>query len=118
MCDIRRPRPTFTETIEDVNTGEPVQINGDGNIDYRGDITSKPFGYVVCTVQEVHEAFDTRIARGKIPTDTFISFTSRYPEISFKSNHVPKTPGLLVVKFDTWTAFRYGAMAYRTSANQ
>ena len=70
------------------------------------------------SVQEVHEAFDTRIARGKIPTDTFISFTSRYPEISFKSNHVPKTPGLLVVKFDTWTAFRYGAMAYRTGANQ
>ena len=50
VCDIRRPRPTFTETIEDENTGEPVQINGDGNIDYRGDITSKPFGYVVCTV--------------------------------------------------------------------
>ena len=118
VCDIRRPRPTFTETIEDVDTGEPVQINGGGNIDYRGDITSKPFGYVVCTVQEVHEAFGTRIARGTIPTDTFISFTSRYPEISFKSNHVPKTPGLLVVKFDTWTAFRYGAMAYRTSANQ
>ena len=46
MCDIRRPRPTFTETIEDENTGEPVQINGDGNIDYRGDITSKLFGYV------------------------------------------------------------------------
>ena len=118
VCDIRRPRPTFTETIEDENTGEPVQISGDGNIDYRGDITSKPFGYVVCTVQEVHGAFDTRIARGKIPTDTFISFTSRIPEISFKSNHVPKTPGLLVVKFDTWTAFRYGAMAYRTGANQ
>ena len=47
VCDIRRPRPTFTETIDDVDTGEPVQINGDGNIDYRGDITSKPFGYVV-----------------------------------------------------------------------
>ena len=31
---------------------------------------------------------------------------------------MPKTPGLLIVKFDTWTAFRYGAMAYRTSANQ
>ena len=117
VCDIRRPRPTFTETIEDENTGQPIQITGDGNIDYNGDITSKPFGYVVCTVQEVHEAFDTRSARGKIPTDTFISFTSRYPEISFKSNHVPKTPGLLIVKFDTWTAFRYGAMAYRTGVN-
>ena len=101
-----------------MNTGEPVQVNGDGNIDYSGDITSKPFGYVVCTVQETHEAFDTRINRGSIPTDTFISFTSRYPEISFQSNHVPKTPGLLIVKFDTWTAFRLGAMAYKTGIDQ
>ena len=52
VCDIRRPRPAFIETIEDVNTGEPVQVMGDGNIDYTGDITSKPSGYVVCTVQE------------------------------------------------------------------
>ena len=99
-------------------TGDPVRINEDGNIDYSGDITSKPFGYVVCAVQEIHEAFDTRINRGTIPTDTFISFTSRYPEISFQSNHVPRTPGLLIVKFDTWTAFRLGAIAYKTGIDQ
>ena len=64
-------------------TGNPVQINGDGNIDYLGEITQNPFGYVVCTAQEVHEAFDTRTHRGTVPTDTFISFTSRYPEINF-----------------------------------
>ena len=64
VCDIKRPRPEFTETVEDPNTGDPVQISGDGNIDYRGNITSKPFGYVVCTIQEVHEAFDTRSNRG------------------------------------------------------
>ena len=118
VCDVKRPCPAFTETLEDVNTGDPIQVKGDGNIDYRGDITLKPFGYVVCTMQEIHEAFDTRIARGKVPTDTFISFTPRYPEIFFRSNHVPKTPGLLVVKFDTWTAFRHGAMACRTNVNQ
>ena len=89
------------------------------NIDYQGEITSLPFGYVVCTMQEVHEAFDSRIARhGSIPTDTFMCFTSRYPVITFQPNYVPKTPGLLVVKFDTWTAFRYGAIAYRTQATQ
>ena len=88
------------------------------DIYYSGDITSKSFGYVVCTVQEIHEAFDTRINRGSIPTDTFISFTSRYPEISFQSNHVPKTPGLLIVKFDTWTAFRLGTIAYKTGVDQ
>ena len=31
---------------------------------------------------------------------------------------MPKTPGLLIVKFDTWTAFRLGAIAYRTGINQ
>ena len=108
--------PAFTETIEDPETGDPVQINGDGNIDYSGDITQKPFGYVVCTVQEVHEAFDT--IGEQYLLIPFISFTSRYPEITFQSNHVPKTPGLLIVKFDTWTAFRLGAIAYRTGADQ
>ena len=53
VCDIRRPRPAFTETVQDPETGNPVQINGDGNIDYLGEITQKPFGYVVCTIQEV-----------------------------------------------------------------
>ena len=74
--------------------------------------------FFCATVQEVHEAFDTRIHRGTIPTDTFISFTSRYPEITFQTNQVPKTPGLLIVKFDTWTAFRLGAMAYKTGKDQ
>ena len=31
---------------------------------------------------------------------------------------MPKTPGLLIVKFDTWTAFRLGAMAYKTGVDQ
>ena len=118
VCDIKRPRPAFVETIDDPETGEQLRVKGDGNIDYTGEITSKPFGYVVCTVQEIHEAFDTRTNRGSIPTDTFISFTSRYPEISFQSNHVPRTPGLLIVKFDTWSAFRLGAMAYKTGMDQ
>ena len=119
VCDIKRPRPAFIETIEDPETSEPTQITGDGNIDYTGDITAQPFGYVVCTIQEIHEAFDTRINRGgTAPTDTFISFTSRYPEITFQTNHVPRTPGLFIVKFDMWTAFRFGAVAYRTGIDQ
>ena len=69
-------------------------------------------------MQEIHEAFDTRINRGTVPTDTFISFTSRYPEISFQANHVPRTPGLFIVKFDMWTAFRFGAIAYKSGINQ
>ena len=66
----------------------------------------------MCTMHEIHEAFDTRLVRkGKTPTNTFVCFTSRYPVISFQKDQVPKTPNLLVVKFDTWTAFRAGAMA-------
>ena len=118
VCDIKRPRPAFKENIEKPETGEQVQVTVDGNIDYTGKITRKPFGYLVCTAQEIHEGFDTRIHRGMIPSDTFISFTSRYPEIFFQSNHVPRTPGLLIVKFDLWTAFRFGAMAYRTGIDQ
>ena len=118
VCDIKRPRPAFIETINDPETGEPAQVMRDGNIDYTGEIIDQPFGYVVCTVQEIHEGFDTRINRGTVPTDTFISFTSRYPEITFQTNHVPRTPGFFVVKFDMWTAFRLGAMAYRTGVNQ
>ena len=118
VCDIKRPRPAFVETIEDPETNQPVQVIGDGNIDYTGEIIAQPFGYVVCTAQEVHEAFDTRINRGTVPTDTFISFTSRYPEITFQTNHVPRTPGLLIVKFDMWTAFRFGAVTYRTGIDQ
>ena len=120
VCDVKRPNPALSETtMKDPNTGESIRVKGHGNIDYNGEITSIPFGYVVCTMQEVHEAFDARIARhGKIPTDNFICFTSRYPVSTFQRNYVPKTPGLLVVKFDTWTAFRYGAIAYRTQATQ
>ena len=120
VCDVKRPNPAFSETtMRDPNTGESIRVKGDGNIDYNGEITSIPFGYVVCTMQEVHEAFDSRIARHrKIPTDTFVCFTSRYPVITFQRNYVPKTPGLVLVKFDTWTAFRYGAMAYRIQATQ
>ena len=81
ICDIKRPNPAFRETTTNhPETGDLVRVKGDGNIDYRGTITSIPFGYVVCTMHEIHEAFDTRIVRrGKVPTDTFVCFTSRYP---------------------------------------
>ena len=94
ICDIKRPNPAFSETtITHPETGDLVRVKGDGNIDYRGAITSIPFGYVVCTMHEIHEAFDTRIVRkGKVPTDTFVCFTSRYPVIFFQKNQVPKTP--------------------------
>ena len=120
ICDLKRPNPAFSETIiTHPETGDLVRVKGHGNIDYSGELTSIPFGYVVCTMHEIHEAFDTRIVRkGKTPTDTFVCFTSRYPVIFFQKNQVPKTPNLLVVKFDTWTAFRAGAMAYRTQGTQ
>ena len=120
ICDIKRPNPAFAETtVSDPVTGDLVRMKGDGNIDYRGAITSIPFGYLVCTMHEIHEAFDTRLVRkGKTPTDTFVCFTSRYPVIFFQRDQVPRTPDLLVVKFDIWTAFRAGAMMYRTQATQ
>ena len=120
MCDIKRPSPSFQETeVQDPQTNETSRVKGDGNIDFRGDITSYPFGYIVCTLLEIHEAFDTLVVRrGNASTDTFVCFTSRYPEIFFQKNKVPKTNKLVVVKFDTWTAFRAGAMAYRNSASQ
>ena len=82
VCDIKRPRPAFVETIEDPETHQPVQITEDGNIDYTGEITAQPFGYVVCTVQEIHEAFDTRINRGtllQIPLYHLHQGILRYP---------------------------------------
>ena len=86
VCDLKRPNPAFSETtIKDPVSGEPIRVKGDGNIDYRGEITSFPFGYVVCTMHEIHEAFDTRLTRkDKAPTDTFVCFTSRYPDISLR----------------------------------
>ena len=119
-CDVRRPNPSFPETeVLDPSTKEATHVKGDGNIDVRGEITSYPFGYVVCTLLEIHEAFDTRVVRqGNTSTDTFVCFTARYPVILFQKNKVPKSTQQVVVKFDTWTAFRAGAMAYRNSANQ
>ena len=73
----------------------------------------------MCTMHEIHEAFDTRVVRkGKVPTDTFVCFTSRYPVIFLQKNQVPKSSNLVVVKFDTWAAFRARAMAYRNSTSQ
>ena len=120
VCDIKRPNPSFPETeVEDPVSKETSHVKGDGNIDFRGDITSHPFGYIVCTLLEIHEAFDTLVVRrGTASTDTFVCFTSRYPDIFFQKNKVPRTNKLVVVKFDMWTAFRAGAMAYRNSANQ
>ena len=115
--DVRRPHPSFPETREvDPTTREE---RGDGNIDVEGSIVSRRFGYVVCTMHEVHEAFDTLVGRGgNVSTDTFICFTSRYPVIFFQKDRLPKTSHHVVVKFDTWTASRAGAMTYRNSANQ
>ena len=120
VCDVRRPRLSFPETeVKDPQTGETSRVKGDGNIDFHGEVTSYPFGYIVCTLLEIHEAFDTLVVRrGNASTDTFVCFTSRYPDIFFQKNKVPKTSKLVVVKFDTWTAFRAGAMAYRNSANK
>ena len=120
MCDVRRPSPSFPETeVLNPSTNETSRVKGDGNIDFRGDITSYPFGYIVCTLLEIHEAFDTLVVRrGNASSDTFVCFTSRYPEIFFQKNKAPRTNKLVVVKFDTWTAFRAGAMAYRNSASQ
>ena len=120
MCDVTRPNPSFKAEVEDPMTKEKSQIKGDGDIDFRrGDITSYPFGYIVCTLLEIHEAFDALVVRrGNTSTDTFVCFTSRYPAIFFQKNKVPRTNKLVVVKFDTWTAFKAGGMAYRNAANQ
>ena len=64
ICDIKRPNPAFAETtMNDPVTNDLVRVKGDSNIDYRGAITAIPFGYVVCTMYEIHEAFDTRLVR-------------------------------------------------------
>ena len=110
---MRRPHPSFPESGDvDPTTEEIHQVKGDGNIDINGEITSRPFGYIVCTMHEIHEALDTLVVRqGNVSTDTFVCFTARYPK-----NKIPKPSHQVVVKFDT--AFRAGAMACRTSANQ
>ena len=120
VCDLRRPNPYFPETeVANPSTKEIFKVKGDGNIDVRGDITSHPFGYIVCTLLETHEAFDALVVRqGNTSTDTFVCFTARYPDIFFQKNKIPKSNHNVVVKFDTWTAFRAGAMAYRNSAHQ
>ena len=119
-CDVRRPHPSFPEDDEvHPTTREIHKVRGDGNIDVNGEITSRPFGYIVCTMHEIHEACDTLVVRqGNVSSDTFVCFTARYPSIFFQKNKIPKTSHQVVVKFDTWTAYRAGAMAYRTSANQ
>ena len=121
ICDIKRPNPAFRETtITDPVSGDLVRVKGHGNIDYRGELTSIPFGYVVCTMHEIHEAFDTRLVRkGQGPYGHVCLLHITFTQLSsFRGNQVPKTPNLLVVKFDTWTAFRAGAMAYRTQGTQ
>ena len=54
FVDIKRPCPAFTETIEDPETSEHVQIKGDGNIDYSGDISLE-----TVRVCGMHRARDT-----------------------------------------------------------
>ena len=94
-------------------------MKGDGEIDIEGAITAHPCAYLVCTMHEIHEAFDTLAVRpGGVSNDTFICFTSRSPVIFFEKERLPKTSHNVVVKFDTWTAYRAGAMFYRNSANQ
>ena len=67
----------------------------------------------------IHEAFDTLVVRqGGVSTDTFICFTSGYPVIFFEKDQVPASSHKVVVKFDTWIAYRAGAMTYRNAANQ
>ena len=103
---MKRPHPSFPET-DDVNptTREEHKVRGDGNIDIQGEIASRPYGYIVCTMHEVHEAFDTLVVRqGGVSTDTFICFTSRCPVIFFQKNKLPRTSHNVVVEFDTWTA--------------
>ena len=120
-CDVRRPHPSFPEMdYMHPTTREVHKVKGDGNIDINGEITSRPYGYVVCTMREIHEAFDTLVVRqGNVSPETFVWFTNRYPTIFiFQKNKVPRTSHQVVVKFDTWTAYRAGAMTYRTSACQ
>ena len=100
-------------------TKEVHKVRGDGNIDIKGEITSRGFGYMICTMHEIHEAFDTLVVRqGNVSTDTFVCFTTRYPIIFFRKNKLPMTSHHVVVKFDTWTAYRAGAMTYENSVNQ
>ena len=91
VCDVRRPNPSFPETeVVNPSTKETSHVKGYGNIDVPGDITSYPFGYVVCTLLEIHEAFDTLVVRqGNTSTVTFVCFTARYPVIFFQKTRFP-----------------------------
>ena len=112
--DVTRPHPSFPEIEEvDPDTKEVRKIRGDGNTDIQGEVTSRKYGYVMCTMHEIHEAFDTLVVRR-----TFVCFTSRFPVIFFQKNKLPRTSRHVVVKFDIWSAYRAGAMTYRNSARQ
>ena len=64
--------PSFPE-MDNVNpsTKEEVKVKGDGEIDIQGAITGHPCAYIVCTMHETHEAFDTLVLRQSgVSTDT------------------------------------------------
>ena len=106
-------------TMKPYIDNEPFWLNMEAFKAARVLITSRKFGYITCTMHEIHEASDTLVVRqGNVSTDTFVCFTSRYPTIFFKKNKIPTTSHQVVVKFDTWTAYRAGAMTYRNSASQ
>ena len=81
--DCKRPHPSFPEMdYVSPSTEEKYKVKGDGEIDIEGAITAHPSAYVVCTMHEIHEAFDTLVERQSgMSTDTFICFASRYPLI-------------------------------------
>ena len=83
--DFKRPHPAFPPTdYTNPTTNVEQKVQGDGEIDIQGAITAHEFAYIVCTMYEVHEVFDTLFVRqGGASTDTFICFTSRYPVIFF-----------------------------------
>ena len=51
-------------------------------------------------------------------TPSFASHRGIQQSFSRKKNKLPKTNHHVVVKFDTWAAYRAGAMMYKNSANQ
>ena len=91
-CDVRRPHPSFPEDeVVHPTTREIQKVRGNGNIDVDGETTARPFGYIVCTMHEIHEAFATLVVHhGNISSDTFISFTARYPLIFFQKKQDSK----------------------------
>ena len=84
--DVKRPHPSLPEA-SDLHpiTGDECRVKGDGNIDVEGRIISRPYGCIVCTMHEVHEAFDTLIVRqGNVSSDTFICSTSSIQRSCFR----------------------------------